>query len=368
VTPNKGLFAAILLLAGLPVLGNDVTIAPSRDASVFEDNLEFGCGDGPLFAGQTGAFGVRRAFVRFDVAAAVPAGSTIQSASLDFYVDQSGPSALGTDMGALHRVVSDWGEGASVCVVGDGVPAEPNDATWTYSIYNTTTWTTPGGDFAATASASTPMPVLGPGTFPSTSGMVADVQAWLDTPASNYGWVLRGDEVRSRSARRILSREEQDEVHSGPMLRIVFAPPVTTPPAVPDGQTGAPFRIGKVGPDLQLTWDTTSCTGAVDHHLLYGTYNGFPAALGGTYALQGSVCDLGASSPYTWTGSPDPAVLDPVRRLMFILVVADDDTATEGSWGHASQSFERNGAGMNGASNQCGILDKDLSNTCGNGP
>jgi hypothetical protein len=198
--------------------------------------------------------------------------------------------------------------------------------------------------------------------------MVADVQGWLDTPVTNYGWVLRVNEVPARSARKILSREEQDEVNSGPMLSIVFAPPVNTPPAVPDGQTGVPFRIGKVGTDLQLTWDTVSCTGATDHHVLYGTRNGFPAALGGTYGLQGSVCDLGTSSPYTWTGSPDPAVLDPVRRLMFILVVADDNGATEGSWGHASQSVERNGVGANGASNQCGILTKDLGNTCGNGP
>jgi hypothetical protein len=361
---RKLVLSAILVGIGLPVLAAQVAIAPSQDASVFE-NSEFGCGQGPLFAGQTGSFGIRRALLRFDVAAAVPSGSTIQSAALDFYVNQSGPSSLETDLGALHRVVADWGEGASVCAIGDGVPAEPGDATWTYSFYDTVGWITRGGDFAPTASASGPMPVFGSGTFSSTSGLVADVQAWLDTPAVNHGWILRGDEARARSARRILSREEQDEENSGPILRIVFAPPVTTPPAVPDLLLG---KVTPAGADLQLTWDTSTCGGAADHHLLYGTGSGFPAALGGTYVLQGSVCDLGTSPPYTWVGSPDPAVLDPVRRLLFILVVADDDATIEGSWGHASQAVERSGAGANGASNQCGMLDKDLTNACGNTP
>jgi len=169
----------------------------------------------------------------------------------------------------------------------------------------------------------------------------------------------------------MLSREEQEEIGDAPQLRVDFTPPPVTPPAVPDGQTGAPLRIGKTAPgsqDLVVTWDDASCAGAVDHHLIYGTRSGFPAALGGTYALQGSVCDLGAASPYTWVGSPDPAVLDPAKRLLFILVVADDDGTTEGSWGHASLALERNGVGTNGASNQCGIADKDLSNACGNGP
>ena len=365
MTARKFFLPMIVLAVGLPVFADEVAIAPSQDASVFETHSEVGCGNGPLFAGQTGAFGIRRALMRFDVAAAVPHSSIIQSATLDFYVSQSGPFATASQVGALHPVISPWGEGASECTLGDGVPAEPGDATWSYAFYDTVTWSTPGGDFDPTASASTALPLVGSGTFGSTSRMVNDVQAWLDTPGANYGWVLRGDEGSDRTARKILSREEQDPGHSGPTLRIVFVPPKPIPPAVPA------LRIAKVTPagtDLQLTWDASSCSGAADHHILYGIKSGFPAALGGTYVLQGSVCDLGAGSHYTWTGSPDPAVLDPVRRLLFILVLADDGDDIEGSWGHASQSFERNGVGANGASNQCGMLDKDLSNACGNGP
>ncbi len=275
---HKAFFAATLFAVGIPVFAAEVTIAPSRDTTLFEYDGTYGCGDGPLFAGQTGAFGIRRALIRFDVAAAVPAGSTIQSVSLEFYVAQSGPFATITDLGTLHRVVSNWGEGASVCFLGDGVPAETGDATWTYSFYNSSFWTTAGGDFAALASASAAMPLAGSSKFDSTAAMVADVQGWLDTPATNYGWVLRVNEVPARSARKILSREEQDEVNSGPMLNIVFAPPVNTPPAVPDGRTGVPFRIAKVGTDLQLTWDTTSCTGC----------RGPPRALRNTERVPGS--------------------------------------------------------------------------------
>ena len=104
------------------------------------------------------------------------------------------------------------------------------------------------------------------------------------------------------------------------------------------------------------------------YFLVYGTRSGFPAVLGGTYTLQGGVCDLGTAPPYTWVGSPDPAALDPASRLLFILVLADDNGTTEGSWGHASLGLERNGPGTHGASNRCGAVDKDLSNTCGNAP
>ena len=50
------------------------------------------------------------------------------------------------------------------------------------------------------------------------------------------------------------------------------------------------------------------------------------------------------------------------------VVVAEDGGTIEGSWGHRRPALERNGAGKNGSSGQCGILDKDVSNACGNGP
>ena len=42
--------------------------------------------------------------------------------------------------------------------------------------------------------------------FASTTQMVADVQGWLDNPATNSGWVLVGDETQQNS-RRFDTRE-----------------------------------------------------------------------------------------------------------------------------------------------------------------
>ena len=98
---------------------------------------------------------------------------------------------------------------------------------------------------------------------------------------------------------------------------------------------------------------------------MFGTGSGLPAGLGAPYALAGSVCQLGTTSPFAWIGSPDPAVLDPGSKLLWLLVLADDGGTTEGSWRWSSLPGERNGPGPNGSSGQCGIVDKNLGNTCG---
>ena len=50
--------------------------------------------------------------------------------------------------------------------------------------------------------------------------MVADVQAWLDNPASNFGWLMLGDETAIATAKRFDTRESA----SPPMLTIEFTP------------------------------------------------------------------------------------------------------------------------------------------------
>ena len=37
--------------------------------------------------------------------------------------------------------------------------------------------------------------------------MVADVQSWLDNPASNFGWLVLGDESAAATAKRFDTRE-----------------------------------------------------------------------------------------------------------------------------------------------------------------
>jgi hypothetical protein len=262
-------------------------------------------------------------------------------------------------------LLADWGEENSSCADGVGALAEPGDATWSSRYFDTVPWTAPGGDFDPTASGSTAMPILGPVTWSSQPGMVADVQSWLDAPAGNFGWIILGNEIAPATAREFDSRESL----TPPMLSVEFTAAPATPPAVPDGHSGSPLLVSKLsqdGADLGVTWDVAACTGNPDHHLVFGSSSGFPAALPGPYVLAGSECQLGGGSSFVWNGSPNPALIDPGKQLMWILVLADDGAGTEGSWGRSSLE-ERDGTGAGGSSNQCGIAAKSLSNTCGTG-
>jgi len=357
---------SISLVPGPPAGAAVVTLTPNRDNSLFEDNGARSCGIGPLFCGQTGQFGLRRALVGFDVAGNIPPGSTVTSVQVEVTIVTSGPLSSPSDEFKLNRLTTDWGEKGSVCFTGTGVAAEDGDATWTHAHFSTGAWGQVGGDFSATPSATTLMPTSGSAIFISTAGLVADVQAWLDQPSTNFGWIILGNEVAARSARQFDSLDGA----TPPSLTVEFTAPPVTPPAVPDGTTGSPVRLTKLsqnGADLSIAWDGALCSGTFGHHIVYGTSSGFPATPLGTYTLAGSACAIGATSPYLWSGSPDAAVLDPAKKLIWMLVLTNDDATTEGSWGRKSPSQERNGPGANGCSSQCGILDKSLTNTCGTG-
>ena len=132
----------------------------------------------------------------------------------------------------LHKLLADWGEGTSIAPgeEGDGAPATPNDATWRHRFFDTIFWSTQGGDFSATVSASQSVGPLGQYTW-SSAQMVADVQGWLDNPASNFGWLMLGDESVFLTAKRFDTRESA----SPPVLAITYIPAGTpTPTAYAD--------------------------------------------------------------------------------------------------------------------------------------
>jgi hypothetical protein len=122
----------------------------------------------------------------------------------------------------LHRVTSNWGQGMSNAdgQEGGGAPSTTNDATWIHTFYPGSFWTTAGGDFSATVSASASVGGNGAYTWGSTAQMVADVQGWLNNPATNYGWLLKGPEG-VRSAKRFNSREHTNAA-TRPALVIQF--------------------------------------------------------------------------------------------------------------------------------------------------
>ncbi len=136
------------------------------------------------------------------------------------------------------------------------------------------------------------------------------------------------------------------------------------PPAVPNGAAGAPMIVTPLSADgstLSISWDTTTCSGNDDHAILYGDGSMFPSAPGGAFGMLGSVCGMGATSPFTWSSVPTAA--DGTGILWWVMVVTSG--AKEGSWGRDSAGIERIGPGSGGSSGQCGVTQRVVTNTCG---
>lgn len=199
-----------------------VVITPTKDNTLYESttgSTSNGAGQ-HLFVGQTSGASTRRALVAFDIAGQIPAGATIVSATLQLQMSKTN---AGAEPIALHKVSADWGEGTSDANAneGGGVTATTGDATWLHTFFNTAQWSTDGGDFASTASATLSVSGIGFYTWGSTPGMVTDLQSWLDAPATNFGWILIGNETAVGTAKRFSSREN-GTVAARPQLTVVY--------------------------------------------------------------------------------------------------------------------------------------------------
>ncbi|MBY0313363.1 MAG: DNRLRE domain-containing protein [Phycisphaerales bacterium] len=222
---RHGLIAIAVAAITSGVHAGVVTIVPGRDNSLFEDaagSLSNGAGQ-YLFAGRTLQGLARRTLLRFDVSGQVPAGSTITSASLTLHVSRGVSSIVPM---SVHRVSADWGEGASDAVdeEGTGIDAEPGDATWLNTFYPGSTWTNPGGDFLSTPSAIANIGGVGFWTWGSTSSLIADAQAMLDQPGSNFGWMILGDEFDTPPTAKRFDSRENPEASFRPVLRLEYIP------------------------------------------------------------------------------------------------------------------------------------------------
>jgi hypothetical protein len=240
---SKTLLAVLLMTAlGCTVASSAtaaiININPNKDNTLYEyDPAEGDHSNGAgfhFFAGENAMGELRRGVLAFDVAGAIPAGSTITAVSLTMNMSMTPAGALIIE---LHKLLADWGEGTSHAPMGegDGAPATPNDATWRHRFFDTIFWTSEGGDFSATVSASQSVGDIGQYTWTSAQ-MVADVQSWLDDPASNFGWLVLGDESAAATAKRFDTRESA----SPPMLTIQYTPGPRVPPTPRPRPTPAP--------------------------------------------------------------------------------------------------------------------------------
>jgi hypothetical protein len=201
-----------------------VVLAASQDASIFQgagyENTADGAGPS-LWLSVIAAGVNRRALIRFDLGT-LPRGTRVQEARLRLFQTR----ARDTHDVRLHRVLSAWGEGpANGGTAGVGAPAQAGDATWPNRFHPATPWAVPGGDFVAEASASIPVGLPGETyTWGPTPRLVADVQGFIDQPATNHGWILIGVEDGLQNAKRFESRES-GAPGAAPALELRLAAP-----------------------------------------------------------------------------------------------------------------------------------------------
>jgi hypothetical protein len=141
---------------------------------------------------------------------------------------------------------------------GLGAPSTAGDATWLHRFYPGDPWAQAGGDFDPTPVATTAVPPT-PAQYEwgSTPEMVSLVQSWVNAPAGNFGWLLRGDETASVTARRFFTREATS-VSNRPHLLVTYEVPSDADlPSVRalrlDPATPNPFN-----PSTTLRWETAT--------------------------------------------------------------------------------------------------------------
>ena len=221
--------AICIWLATVAVARSEMAqISSSMDTSIFNNQnfesnpLSNGMGQ-HMFAGRTGvnnAFEIRRALLAFDIEGAVPANAIIDTAFLQLTVSRA-PHDF-ADPFSLHRALTPWGEGNSDAEGNEaaGTGAQPGDATWAHSTFSNVFWSSQGGDFNLSPSATRDIRNVGTYVFFSPE-LEADVQFWIDNPSENYGWFLLGDEQEELNARRFFTHEGGDD-DSVPTLTIIY--------------------------------------------------------------------------------------------------------------------------------------------------
>jgi hypothetical protein len=232
-----------LLLLALPASAETLTLTPVADTAMLSLNPENNYGAlttvpvGPIAKPNQFA----RALLRFDVAAALPPGAVVTNVTLTLRMTKeaiNGPA----DTVTLHRLLVDWGEGAKSSG-NHGSTATAGEANWKARKLGSANWAAPGAqsgtDFAAAASGSLNWNAPGSYTFASAAGLVADVQAWLDSPTQNQGWLLKSDQESTiGAAKRVVTREgsaaQRPQLVIGYSLPAPFEPTLTAPRLIGD--------------------------------------------------------------------------------------------------------------------------------------
>lgn len=299
-----------------------VVLSPIKDNTLYESAtgvLSNGKGIS-MFAGRTNTNTnpdglIRRALIKFDLTS-IPAGSTITAVTLTMRCDKASP---GTQAVTLHTLNADWGEGASQATNtsdGDGAPAQTNDATWLHRFATGTLWTTAGGDFNSTASASTAVTANNTNYNWTSSQLIADVQSWINSPSTNFGWLIKGNEAVIHTAKSFSTREAI--AANQPKLSITYIvcsqPSITSFSAVPtsvcEGRSAGLQIIGQLNDATLWRLYTGSCGGTLLESNTTGEFTVFPTATTTYYVRAEGGCSSNTtcqSTTITVIPSEDPS-------------------------------------------------------------
>lgn len=108
------------------------------------------------------------------------------------------------------------------------------------------------------------------------------------------------------------------------------------------------------GTNVAVSFDNTNCSSS-KYHIIYGWGEGLS---GWTVSGNGGCNVTPSASATNWSGVPDATG----HAFLWFLVVGDNGSATEGSWGLTSGGAERGGTN---ASNQCSCTAKNTTGSCG---
>jgi len=216
----KLIYTALLGLTiglGTSYAQTTVVLTPEKDNSIYSENVDNSNALGKLYSGATCSNNDRRALMQFDISN-IPSNAVITDARLTVNVDNVSNNIPGSSVYGLYRVTTEWGEGTSTAT-GQGAAATNGDATWNNAMSGSQGWMAPGGDVVQTASATQSFSAsTGDQVFANASGLVDDIQRWVDGTSDNFGWMLIGDESVACSARRMGSKDHG----TAPQLEITY--------------------------------------------------------------------------------------------------------------------------------------------------
>ena len=199
-----------------------ITLPSYFDNTLYEDAsgmLSNGRGK-YMFAGKGNTGLIRRALMNFLVIEFFPPCSKILSVNLKLHLAGGNPENKTIE---IRKVLERWGQGSSDApgLEENGTSASSYDATWIHRYYSTDNWSSPGGVYSGTVSASAT--VGGPGYyyFNSTPELVADFQSWLDNPSDEFGWIVLGDETSDSTAKRFHT-VDADTIEFHPEVTVIY--------------------------------------------------------------------------------------------------------------------------------------------------